>query len=758
MAVSGINTHVRYHGSREGCERLRPWGFHLAGELARDIDLNFPNSGNDNEAGVRSREFGNGEKIRVLIDHDFTWIDIYSPDGGGAYEVIEETKIVYDLYMDPILYFDTATELRLDGDDEKCRNADEYSENECYSQRLFERVEIARDKDDGTMVFTPRDFTSYSEAGVLTYDTKLFSKNMALNKVCYPFNRTKSHGVYHCYSSWSKTLDQYTAHAILYYNADVGMNMWCVAYDLAGVGQTFRMVPGGTGPSMWPQDGYLDMIWCSNTDVYNTTAGYKAFDLWKEDVLEDSGETVPHVFLSIAGDAQYRIHVFDLTATSYQAIDLEWPGEYEIANGYNWPYYPEGWKDRHIRLIGLVKRTAYFAVQDHYYGVPVGASGTIYWENDTAQGSTNLGGTDCGIQFAILNEFDQSIEWMDDIACQVCEAVDGGAEVELNFYTKVQEYTSGGIAEWSCSSLDDATFDQNAGCDILFKGEHYYPWTPSNGLCPNNCRMRCYDEPCEAPGSGTPTTFSYFEDILSGTKCTQSGLESGEDYLRSSSGDVVTDCWSGTGNPRSDTYSWWCTCNGVLENLCHTPYGGPNFTFSGTREDFSHWITSSTITGGHVLPYDLGVAYEYTEVNGSRVNDTVSGELYDDVVATDGDGTFGNYTALYSQPAWPFYPQYAIMVSGEVCNKPILTEKKKYTKPGDKFIDGLRIKPTETFMDDYCRLSLSGDNYSIVLDNNGTLHDNMGNTFNRAFEETEVGLFFLEQRRVKTRRINENVN
>lgn len=394
MTVSAANTHVRYHGDFSQCEKMRPSAF----QLAAHVDNMMALGGIDSDA--RTRRFQDGSKVRVLKGGGFTWIDIYATGGGGVYEVIDETKLVYDLYMDPVLYFDVATEERLDYDDPKCRNADQFSENQCYSQRLFERVEIAREQDGGALVFTPRDFTSYSESGVLTYDTKLFSKNLALNKVCYPANKTRSHGLHRCYSSWSKTLDGYTAHAILYYNSYIMMNMWCIAVDFGGKAYPFQAAPTSPISYHWPSSGYLDVVWCSNTDPYNTTPTYKCFDLWKEDVVEDSGETSPHYFVSCIGDPDDYIQVWDLTTGEYSYIGLHTAYDYAL-EGY--PGGKDGWRSRHIRHIGLVKRTLYWAQQDHYYGVPAGASGTIHWENDTQYGEINLGSTECGIQFAILN-------------------------------------------------------------------------------------------------------------------------------------------------------------------------------------------------------------------------------------------------------------------------------------------------------------------------------------------------------------------
>lgn len=722
MAVSAPNTHVRYAGNRERCEQLRPWGFHLAGELRTDMGFN------DLKYGVRTRRFPNGDSIRVLTDHGITWINIEATGTDGVYEIIEETRMAFDLYIDPVLCFDTATGEKIDCTaDNFCTGSGADTAGVCESKRLFERTVVEFDADTGALVFTPRTFSYYADDGTVHYDTENFAENMALNTICKAMSQTSTHGSQRCYTSWSKTLDEFTAHAVLYYDASIEMNKWAVVYDKSNVGQDFRMTPGGTGYAQWPVDGYLDVIWCSNTDFYNTTAGYKAFDLWKEDVLEDSGETSSHVFLSITGDTYDRIHVFDLSAISYEAIDLAWRTEYETDNGRAYPAFPEGWKDRHIRLIGLVKRTAYWSIQDHRYGVPIGCSNTIYWESDTEQGSVALDGCSaCGAQFAILNEFTQEIEFMNRIACQICDWEDDEiAGPELDYCESLYVVNGVTLSRTACEGVAGYTCTMTDDCS----GKNYsFTLIGDSGWIER--------------GNTWNLSYWHWDCLTSRYVCEQTGLQAGfkVNSFRS------RDCWY-ISNIAGGTGEYCATT--IFAAALSEPSQGCGWCDVVTYDSYS---VSNRVLSGHVLPEGLGYKYAMVEANGEIA--TCSGKGYNRYTEETNEYESALFDENYAQSVWPYYPPYAILVSGTACSKAIKTDKRKFTKTGDKFIDGISLGLSEAFMDGNCRFDT--DPYFIVKGNDNTLYDNKGNEFNRTFEGvTDVGFFFLSQSTKKTRRINE---
>ena len=738
MAVSRPKTHVYYLGNKEQCEKQRPRGFELARRMRQELEMNDYLT---MHIAARTTELPNGDSFRILICHDMTWIYILSPEVTGRYEVVEEEWKAFDLYVDPVVCFSTETGEKIEcSTDNKCTGSGADTAGLCESKRLFERTKIELDGETGDMVFTPREFSSFGEDGTQYFDTENFAARMALNTLCEAMSKTSTHGTQRCYSSWSKTLDEYTAHAVLYYDANVEMNKWAVVYDKAGVGQQFKMVPGGTGFIQWPADGYLDVIWCSNMDPYNTTAGYKAFDLWKEDVVEDSGETVGHVFLSITGDTYDRIHVFDLTATSYEAIDLEWRTEYETDNGYAYPAFPEGWKDRHIRLIGLVKRTAYWSIQDHYYGVPIGCSDTVYWENATEQGSVPLEGcSECGAQFAILNEFTQEIEWMDRIACQVCGWEDDATAGPFLHYSKSRRIVNGVTRD--CGATTGERGPETSVSSVCKGESNPYTIWGDIGDPFDNCINTWNDN------------YFHWDCLTSRYVCEQTGMQSGEkeNYGRSRI------CWSYT--IQCNNIGGTSILNGAASGCMIGSYPPPDEQGCGACGvvTYDNYVILDDVLSAHIIPDGLGYKYEFTAGDG-EVATECDDDDYSTYAETETEVESALFDENFAQPAWPYYPPYAILVAGTSCNKVIKTDKRKFSRRGDRFIDGISMKLSEAFMDANCRFDMDDDKYSIVKGNDNTLYDNKGNEFNRTFEGTDVGFFFFSQDVKKTRKVNDYVD
>jgi len=636
MTVSKGMTWVRIHGDENAGRAHLPHAFHQL-SLLGDV------MGDGVETYFKTLNFRDGTTVRVWTSHGLNRIDIWASGGVGKYRKIEEEYQTIELYMDPVLYFDSATEERLDSGDQKCRQADEFSENACYSQRLFERLKIYREYDSGDTISEEIPFTRYGTDGTLIYDTKNESKNYAVNKVCYPANKTRSHGLHHCYKSWSKTLDKYTAHAILYYNSYVRMNMWCIAVDVGKEAYAFQAASTSPISYHWPSSGYLDVVWCSNTDPYNTTATYKCFDLWKEGVVEDSGKTVDHYFVSCIGDPDDYIQVWDLTTGEYQPVTLH--TAYDAAKAV-WEANPvgsggiDGYRSRHIRHIGLVKRTLYWAWQDHYYGAPVGANGTIRWESDNESGTVDLGGTECGIQFAILNEFTQEIEWMDDIACQVCDWEDPATEGPTLHYS-TSSYTSGGLT--------------------------------------TNCR---------SPGASE---------------------------LASYGAEKTGSCGEG--------FPYTCGACSVAR--------------------YTDFKTDDGVLSAHVVPAGFGAKYEITVANGEVATECADDDDYSAYEETTTEHEFGVFNEDYAQSAWPYYPSFAIVQNAVSCDQPVKETRDIYEAKQHRHLEQeYSFEMSDEKKEDRC--TLYGNQYSMVLDNNGVLHDNAGNEFKRKFEDTEVGLFFMK--------------
>jgi hypothetical protein len=723
VAVSQPNVRVYLKGHHDSAVARIQEGFRQLALLDDAMAFNEKLTGHKLQIDTRTSYYDNGDMIRCHRCFGHGYVYIHTAGGDESYYVlIEELKASLHLYVDPIVCKSITTGETIDCTAEnKCTGAGaEFGD--CEATRMFRRVQIERVA--GTLSFTEKEFSYYDSAGVLRYDTEDISPSEALNGVCKSLSKTSTHGAFHCYTSWSKTLDQYIAHAILYYDDMMEMNFWCVAVDFNGKQYGFKS--GSQTYYSWPPGGYRDVFWVTNTDPYNTTPGYKAFDLWKEEVREDNGDYVDHCFLSMTADTYDRVFVWDLTLNEYEYFDLTWRQEFAQENGYYWPHFPDDWIDKHIRLIGLAKRTAYWAVQQHDFSIPVGqpnaeddAIGRVYWQDDEDQGSAATGTSECGFEFAIFNEFTRVIEWMDSIACyEDCEFVEGGfsgphcygTEHTLNingvqrgsYFVSGDEGVAGYVCPRSSSCAGEVYYFSIYGCPLQFVGDN------SVRYCPPEDSWCC--------GHTSNFTYWYWDCNSEVYECIVSGLHSGS-YVR---------------KRRTRTCKYVSNnCNAYLDPYCVTT-NDSGVTSCGycTHEYYTSYALSGRIDRVSILPSGIGSTFSGAEANGEiAICDNPYGD-HNTYTETDYDDLYGAYNSQYGNSAWPFYPPFAIVVEAQACDEIIERTETKYRKRDNQYVSTSTVQLSDDEIIAKC--AVGGDHfpYVILRNNDGDLIDSYGNYVN----------------------------
>lgn len=758
MAVSQAGVTWYFRGDVDGCKQAVPYCMEML-RLNRNInDLG--------EVKVWSKTFnlpgGGVATIRAFDGYSIMMVDV-PPEGGLYAEDTDEYRKFIFMY-DPVVCFnpDTGTEIECSYDN-KCYGPGKNAEK-CSVERIFERKEVVKNSS-----YTEIPYKIIDVEGNASYPFRAVDGRKALNVLC-PAGDASWH---HCYRAWSKTVDEYTATCVLFYDQWIGSNMWAIILDKNGEHLPFKA--GKLTYDWWPYTGVVDSVQVGGVDPLNVTPVFKAFDLWKESVLVN-GKSVMRYYLSVLADPAQHIDVWCLNYSEItmklETIGISWINDYVEENHLYFPYVSDDWEIRHIRVIGLVKRTGYWAMIDCDYGAPTGASDPyhVYWENDTQSGITTVPDP---FQFAILDEYDESIMYLPRIFHQECEEIDGSVIFDPGYYKyAVNCYT------WDCASDASDCSDEGVigqvegnGCTLTHNGVQYnMPAFSGIAYCENYPECG-WSGPYGDPGSvmicagitpmgGPPILgsfakiLSYFETVDDGTDCIQDGLEAGSSITRQGGGQNYV-CSNGmasaTYNASSSCgWAWRCHCNGACDpcGRCSSGYTGNNVNGGCWREnDDNYIVTTPTIIEAAILHNQILGKYTATSRSGElAVCDGVIqvNTIEDTVFVRDfPDGAAGDF----AQGQWPYYPPYAIVKEGYACEEAISSSRYIKQKIDSSVIEGYEFEPDDK--EDVCHIT-TGTMYAY-RDNNLKIYSNSGSVIGES-------TFFFYESDIRTARSTYDVN
>lgn len=765
MAVSGPKIRIFTNGREQHSamhDALVPEVFHLVDQIRRDSTLLKPVHGSELGVLSASRAFKDGSNVSVFKYGDWFCCYISVPGGEEYFTEVTEYYVNLSVFYDPVICFDTKTGKAVECSEDNLCVGTTADPEKCIAKRIFRELKVYKN-DSGAVSVDEVPQTYTNEKGTF-YNGYKEADTFAINRLCSATTKTSTHGLgnsIHCYQAWSKTLDHVTAVAILFYCRLTEINHWCVLCDVDGKPYIFEL--GHIKSDWWPTAWYIDLFQVGGVDTYNTTPGYKGFDLWKEKKDIDGAETKEyHYFLSMAADSYNQVDVWDLTATKptkkWRAFGISSISKFIEDNNLHFPYVSDGWEGRHIRFVGLKKKTFYWAVLDCHYGRASGqmpiesALGKVFWENDKASGEIDFDTTECGFQFAILDEYAEEIKCVDRISCQKCESSYGDVLFVPNYYAHgFNCYT------WDCGEASDC--DTIAGniaggigdmCSLYYGGAEYkiqnftgerycttYPkcdWDPEYGV-PGAVMVCDGTDPMYGPAwlGSFGNVWNYFEISDQKQHCDQTGLEAGEYESRLGSGQNYS-CWqdylTAIGNPPSSPgEAWRCHCNRACGACGRCSCGISTQYIDGYCFRWqwdNYYVAGPTVNEAAVLPDGIKGSYSGTVLNGELV--VCDGDTKVDTrtwTETEGDFPDGN-AEDFAQSHWPYYPSYAIAKSTVSCTTPITTEKvKRNSKTGEEvFHEFNKLSGEKLFSK--CQLESSGKNWSIVRDNKGLLYDTLG--------------------------------
>lgn len=692
MAVSREKTHWYFSGDANKCREAMPFCLHMA--HLNDVVMAY------GEVGVWTRHFtipGGGKGI-VHTFNGTRSIYIDMPPSTGTYaDVVEEYSDLEFLY-DPVVCFNPATGREIECNYEnKCYGPGK-SAARCLVERLFKRRAVTKKSGYENEVFYTTDIQ-----GKKTYPNRSKDAKKAIQKIC-PANDASWH---HCYHSWSKTVDNYTATCFLFYDQWLGVNMWAISLDKDGEHLPFQA--GKLTYDWWPYPGVVDVVQVGGVDPDNVTPVYKAFDLWKE-IKTEHGKEVTKYYLSVLADPSQHIDVWCLNYSDktmwLETISIAWIGNFIEDNHLHFPYTDDGWETRHIRVIGLVKRTGYWAMIDCDYGAPTGGydQHRVYWENDKESGSVWVEGqNECGFQFAILDEYDESIVCVPAIYC-----------LDEPEYQKPAKYST-------MVDCYQTVFNTNNGETV---------WTgPCTGNSCGECtymghvlKSPCVDIPEAYPESYTKSATSTWkcEDFNSWYIQTQLGLESG--YY------TMADAWQ----------AWFNS--GVSGGGC----GWDNSYYGGEKFIWENWMYQRPVVlSAHVIPDQVGMLYRGFYKDGYLEGKYVLDKwiTYNDTTVLTTRDTEFEYNEDFGQGQWPYYPSYAIVKNAYACKERIV----KDTTIKTDYLDREKTRTIEIYKN-------KEKDCHIVTGNKFAVRGNDGKLYSESNGVIGSGTFFFYEARKRQRR------
>ena len=735
MAVSRERTHWYFRGDLDKCRDAMPFCLHMA--HLNDVVMAY------GKVEVWTRHFaipGDGQGVVHTFNGErYIYIDM-PPHAGNYIEVTEEYAGLDFLY-DPLVCFREKDNKEIECTyDNKCFGS--IRNGSCIVKRAFKKRSVTKQDDYGEEEFYTTDIE-----GNKTYVNLEDYAQLGVNTICPPGDATW----HHCLKMWSKTVDEYTATCFMWYDHWFEVNMWAVVVDRHGEYLPFRA--GKLTYDWWPYPGAFDVVQVGGVDSYNVTPVYKAFDLWKEE-KKVKGKTEIKYYLSVLADPSQRIDVWCLNYSDktmrLETISISWINDFIERYKLYYPYQNDGWEVRHIRVIGLVKRTGYWAVLDCHYGVASGqmqieeALNAVYWENDKQKGRTSVGAAEaspCGFQMAILNEWTEEIEVVDAISCQKCEPIEGSIIYDLGYYSyAVNCYT------WDCASdVSDCGGPGSGDGTITVYNSGTCPWVYGDvelevpflhGYC--NTYPKCgyvnYGHPgaymfCDGtdpinnmPALGAYSTqVSYIEIVDYGTDCSQSGLQKGSLVSRYGNGHSYI-CSQGSAvailPPSSDCgNAWRCHCGGDCDPCGRCSPGDHSGYVNGYcfRYTYNNYGDGS-VNGACVLKTGIYGWYHFSETTG--IVSICDKGTTDTTKVTEHDYDFPNGRAIdFEQSNWPYYPSYAIVKDAYSC-KDMISRKVDV-----KSIATQQIIESTEFIDkdkeEKCHIKL--DKWA-VLDNDRKIH------------------------------------
>lgn len=743
MAVSGAGVRWFFSGDYEACRAVMPFCMNQVNTVRTVMSYGQV------EVWTKSFAIPGGGQGMIHAFHNNTNVYITMTGGGNTYIEITDVYAGLNFFYDPQICFNVEGKEIDCTYDNRCFGS--ARDGSCIVERLFHKLSTT--KTSGYVEEEP--LYTIDVEGNKTYPRRAIDAKRAIQTMCPPGDASW----HHCYRSWSKTVDDYTATAFLFYDHYLETNLWAVTVDKNGEHLPFKA--GKLSYPWWPYIGAVDSVQVGGVDPYNVTPVFKAFDLWKETTTEHGVEVVKY-YVSILCDPAQSIDVWCLnyseTTMWLETIGISWINKYIEDNHLYFPYVSDGWETRHIRVIGLVKRTGYWAIINCDYGIPRGGFDPhyVYWENDTESGKIYVSGqNDCGFQFAILNEWSETIDCLPAIYCQECEDIAGDVIFDPNYYIyAVNCYTWDCASDVSdCSEMGNVNILSSSVCDVITINGVTYTMTDYSGYCKSFPKCSWYPE-YGAPGAvmicdGTielsdppilgyhTSNFSFVENIESGEDCDQNGLELGSYVGRWSWGQNYQ-CSTAVGNPYSSCgTSWRCHCNGACDpcGRCSSGYHGNHINGYCWRINYDHWIQSVAIDHAAVMPGNKIIGhYSGSALEGEKA--VCDGVIEADTVRTvdfgndfpDGDDV------SFVQGQWPYYPSYAIVKDAYACTKAIEEERVIKDKFSGNVISDQKF-PLKTKETD-CHIGLAGK-YAY--------QDNYGNIYSEGNVKIGEGAFFFYQ-------------
>ena len=587
MSVSKPKTQVFTGGDKRKAQALRPAAFEELRLLREQMRLR----GLKQYQSTSHLDDGSFIQCRSVFDND--QITIFGAPTPAPEEKRTITRRPFDLLFlfDPIVCLDGSSDPVPCGDSE-----------EKYSRREYQILKVSDWEEP-----VGRDLRTIEQA-----------IDPVTNAVCTTGRQTSIHGTTNCQWHGSKTVENVTVHAFSYLLWIT--NLWILALDVNGRAADFPVTGNHTfGPF---SDNAV------NGDDGNESRTVRAFDVWKT----DDGD----ICISACGDLEETLHVWNITQDTYDSYPLGIRDYY--LNEYSPHHYSgDGIEDRHIRLVGLCKTTAYYAECAFYY-----SKMTEFHEVFKIDGLTGAV-TPLGIS-GVLVVFDPFAEeivyWSNNIESSAAEPTFGA-------WTLYSEQ-SGGDPNPLCLELHP--WGHYEPCGAFCTGQAPPTWGGSipytrcveaGGV--ENCQViQALTSPnmCECAREIRFTT-DYFNDIGTGGMHASSSLFGGSmntDHIVLRAG-IRLSAWCD--DDEAEVLSSW----GDGQGSCTVWNNWPQ----------AYAVDAVSITGSGV-----GVKYGVTRRNGKTCSG--SGADYED---TDDEDILGAFNEDYGVASWPHFKNFALCKEAE---------------------------------------------------------------------------------------------
>ena len=434
------------------------------------------------------------------------------------------------------------------------------------------------------------------------------------NAVCTTGRKTSLHGSFLCNWHGSKTVENVTVHAFSYLLWIT--NFWILALDVDGRAADF---PGTGNHTFGP---FSDNA-VNGGDEWNESRTVRAFDVWKT----DEGD----ICVSACGDTEETLHVWNITQGTYESHALGIRDYY--LNEYSPHHYSgEGIEDRHIRLIGLSKTTAYYTECAIYY-----SKMTEFHEVFQIDGLTGSV-TTLGISgvLVVFDPFaDEIVYWSDSIESSVADPTFGIWTLyptnnpqcfELHpwgHYDSCGTFCTQAPPTWGGSSPYEYCINVGGvqNCQVL-----YAITSPNMCECTREIRFDT----------------SFYSDIETGGLQASSSLFGGSmnsDRIVKRAGVLLIA---------------WC------DDFFETDVGSEWVDDPEYCEVWNNWPQTHAVNSVSITGEGVGVKYDVTRRNGRYCSG--SGADYED---TDDENIFGAFDENYGDPAWPHYKNFALCKEAE---------------------------------------------------------------------------------------------